>query len=160
KPSLIEARYADAIPLDLLRSEQERISRDRAGAEQIIERYTTEAAAVMRAVDEVLLLCADAHQLYLSAPPVIKRQLNQAVFKRFWVIDDGVADAELAEPFTLFLASFTADLKPTVATVSNDFASQATAAPEAPNPALETQEPGSNITTLVELRGFEPLTPS
>jgi site-specific DNA recombinase len=155
---LIEARYADAIPLDLLKSEQERIGRELAGAGQIIERSSAEVAAVLRVVDEVLLLCADAHQLYLSAPPHIKRQLNQAVFKRFWVIDDAVAGAELAEPFTLFLADgFGPDMAD--ATVRNNNASKAAARLEAPNPALDKQEPGSNITTLVELRGFEPLTP-
>jgi hypothetical protein len=138
---LIEARYADAIPLDLLKSEQDRIGRELAGAEQIIERYSAEVTAVMRVVDEVLLHCADAHQLYLSAPPQIKRQLNQAVFKRFWIVDNGVADAELAEPFTLFLADgFTANLKSTVATVSS-------------NPAPRQQPPWKHRTR--PLTGFE-----
>jgi hypothetical protein len=83
---LIDARYADAIPLDLLKSEQERISRELAGAQQIIERYSNEVAAVMRMVDEALLLCADARELYLSCtatgtPPAQPGRL-QAVLGR------------------------------------------------------------------------------
>ncbi len=156
---LIEARYADAISLDLLKTEQERIGRELAGAQQIIARYSTEVAAVLRTVDEALLLCADAHRLYLSAPPAIKRQLNLAVFTRFWVVDDRVQAADLAEPFAELLASGL----PVNTVDSGDKADGHQAdgnSQETPNPALDQQEPGLNITTLVELRGFEPLTPS
>jgi hypothetical protein len=118
---LIEARYAGAIPLDLLKSEQKRISREFAGGQQIIERYSNEVAAVMRMVDEALLLCADA---------------------------------ELAEPFTLFLTDdFAAHLRSADATVRNGPASKAAVVLEANNPALDQQEPGSNIPTWVDLRG-------
>jgi hypothetical protein len=118
---LIEARYTGAIPLDLLKSEQERILREFAGGQQIIERYSNEVAAVMRMVDEALLLCADA---------------------------------ELAEPFTLFLtADFAAHLRSADATVRNGPASKAAVVLEANNPALDQQEPGSNIPTWVDLRG-------
>jgi predicted nucleic acid-binding Zn-ribbon protein len=56
---LMEARYADAIPLDLLKSEQERISHELAGAQQVIERCSTEINAVLRVVEEALLLASD-----------------------------------------------------------------------------------------------------
>jgi site-specific DNA recombinase len=53
---LIEMRYADAIPLDLLKSEQERIARELAGAQQIIDRCSTEIDAVLKVIEEALLL--------------------------------------------------------------------------------------------------------
>ncbi len=59
----LKARYADAIPLDLFKSEQERITRELAGAQQIIGRCSMEINAVLRVVEEALLLCADAHRL-------------------------------------------------------------------------------------------------
>lgn len=101
---LIEMRYAEAIPLDLLKSEQERIARELAGAEQIIERCSMEIDAVLKVVEEALLLCVNAHRLYLSATPDVRRQLNQAVFTCFWIIDDQVHGADLTETFAQLLA--------------------------------------------------------
>jgi DNA invertase Pin-like site-specific DNA recombinase len=96
---LLEARYAEAISLDLLKSEQERITREIAAAQQIIEQCTAEIGTVLAAVEGALALCADAHRLYLGAPPEVKRQLNQAVFERFWIVNDHVEAANLTEPF-------------------------------------------------------------
>ncbi|MBX6390329.1 MAG: recombinase family protein [Frankia sp.] len=101
---LLQAHYADALPLDLLKIEQERISRELAGATAIVERCAAQAATVLAVVEEVLLLCANAHQLYLAAPPQVRRALNQAVFTRFWVVRDRVEGADLAEPFAQLLA--------------------------------------------------------
>jgi site-specific DNA recombinase len=204
---LLEARYADAIPLDLFKAEQERITRELAGAQQIIGRCSIEINAVLRVVEEALLLCADAHRLYVSATPDVRRELNQAVFARFWVIDDQVRGAVLTEPFAQLLAPDLATrleaegagrpdaTEPTNGTpVGPDGSSQTRTKrrarqahhgpTEAPSSTLagmvrrdviehrygllpaKTTNPGlgggqgSNIPTLVELRGFEPLTPS
>jgi site-specific DNA recombinase len=102
---LIEMRYADAISLEHLKSEQERITRELAQAQQIIDQCSTEIEAVMKVVEEALLLCANAHRLYLSAPPDVRRQLNQAVFARLWIMDDQVQGADLTEGFAHLLAS-------------------------------------------------------
>jgi site-specific DNA recombinase len=101
---LIEMRYAEAITLEQLKSEQERIARELAGAEQLIQTYSLRIETVLAAVEEALLLCSDAHRLYLSAPPDVRRQLNQAVFERFWIIDDKVHSADLTETFGQLLA--------------------------------------------------------
>jgi site-specific DNA recombinase len=101
---LIEMRYADAIPIELLKSEQGRIAHDLAGTQQIIDRCSTEIDAVLKVVEEALLLCANAHRLYLSATPDVRRQLNQAVFSRFWILDDKVQGADLTETFAHLLA--------------------------------------------------------
>ena len=106
---LMEARYADAIGLDLLKSEQERISRELAGAQQVIEQCSTEINAVLQVVEEALLLCTDAHRLYLSATLDVRRQLNQAVFIRFWIINDQVQGADLTAPFAELLDPDLAD---------------------------------------------------
>ncbi|MBX7268830.1 recombinase family protein [Micromonospora sp. Llam7] len=186
---LIEMRYAEAIPLDLLKSEQERIARELAGTQQIIERCSTEIDAVLRVIEEALLLCANAHRLYLSATPDVRRQLNQAVFVRFWIIDDQVHGADLTETFAQLLAP---DLTEQLAEIddtnqntqqarrgrqprrhpaqSANLAvvrpSDAIQRPNGPLPA-DMQNPGhvdrgrgSNIHTLVEPRGLEPLTPT
>lgn len=61
--NLMEARYAGAIPLDVLKSEQERITRELAGAQQAIDRCSTQIEAVAQVVEEALLLCINAHRL-------------------------------------------------------------------------------------------------
>jgi site-specific DNA recombinase len=203
---LLEARYADAIPLDLFKAEQERITRELAGAQQIIGRCSMEINAVLRVVEEALLLCGDAHRLYLSAPPDVRRQLNQAVFTRFWITDDRVQGADLTEPFAQLLAPDLANrLQAGGGSAKSDntrnhypgspdaggqtgarrrvhptsrrgpAALSADDAEAVPDDEIEhrngllptkTTSPGpgggqgSNIPTLVELRGFEPLTPS
>ncbi|SDI30007.1 hypothetical protein SAMN05421505_1435 [Sinosporangium album] len=175
----------------MLKSEQERITRELAGAQQAIGRASTQIEAVVRVVEEALLLCVNAHRLYLSAPPAVRRQLNQAVFARFWIIDDQVHGADLTETFAHLLTPDLADRlagdqdgedttnggnqrgrkarkrapearKPTLELVRPTDAIQR---PRGPLPA-ETTNPGpnrdrgSNVLTLVEMRGFEPLTPS
>ncbi|MFE5191817.1 recombinase family protein [Streptomyces sp. NPDC056628] len=102
---LIEMRYADAIPLDLLKSEQERITRELAAAQEIIDRYSTEMDSVLSVVEGALLLCSNAYRLYFSAPPTVRRQLNQAVFARFLILDDQVQGADLTSGFAQLLAS-------------------------------------------------------
>ena len=196
---LLEARYADAIPLELFKAEQERITRELAGAQQIIERCSTEIEAVVRVVEEALLLCANAHRLYVSAPPEVRRQLNQAVFARFWIIDDRAQGADLTDAFAqLLIPDLARRLQAESRTLADtaeptdgndqvrtgrhgrhgthrpaDARSAVVAAvnrsvierpngllpAERTNPGL-SQDQGSNIPTSVELRGFEPLTPS
>ncbi|MYV97579.1 hypothetical protein GT354_04680 [Streptomyces sp. SID3343] len=102
---LIEMRYADAISLEHPKSEQERITRELAQAQQVIDQCSTEIEAVMKVVEEALLLCANAHRLYLGAPPDVRRQLNQAFFARLWIMDDQVQGADLTEGFAHLLAS-------------------------------------------------------
>ncbi len=206
---LLEARYADAVPLDLFKQEQERITKELAGAKQAIIRCQVEIDTIMQAVEEALLLCADAHRLYLSAPPEVRRQLNQAVFARFWIIEDQVRGADLTTTFAQLLDPDLADRLttqpdgsvgdtigegpdgPTGGWPTDGRERHQSRAPsrtrrarlreidngkrpgsdavqrphgllpwEAPNPGPFSSEQGSNIPTLVELRGFEPLTPS
>ena len=158
RQKLLEARYADAIPLDLFKSEQDRIGREIDGARQIIDRCQIEADAVLAAVDEALALCADAHRLYLDATPSIRRQLNQAVFARFWIAEDRIQRAELAEPFARLL-----DAHPPAWPSEPDVTAVATGGGTAgdqdrTNPP-HAGERGSDVPTRVRERGFEPLRP-
>lgn len=101
---LLGAHYANAIPLELLRSEQERLSSD-------ISRTEARAAAsglAFRAVEANLTACLgllrDCHRrAYRTAGPELRRRLNQAVFTRLVVTEDGVVDSQLEQPFVLLL---------------------------------------------------------
>ena len=179
---LLQAHYADAVPLDVMKAEQERISRELAGATAIVERCAGEAATLLAAVEEVLLLCANAYELYLAAPPEVRRALNQAVFSRFWVVRDRVGGADLNEPFARVLTPAPSEGRDSAMedadsrTSDGQHQRKGTSAPtgettywhpverpygwlpgESRNPH-HSRDRGSNMLTLVELRGFEPLT--
>ncbi len=70
-----------------------------ATAQEALSRLNTELGAVERGLDQALALVADCHQLYLSAPPHVRRQLNQAVFEQIFVEDGEVPTGKLASPF-------------------------------------------------------------
>ncbi len=104
REKLLQAHYAEAVPLDLLKREQARIGREMATAQEALSRLNTELGAVERGLDQALALVADCHQLYLSAPPHVRRQLNQAVFEQIFVEDGEVPTGKLASPFGELLA--------------------------------------------------------
>src|SRR5699024_11736365 len=79
---LVQAHYADAIPLDLLKSEQERI---RTGLDQITRRLDTMTATYTGArdgLDELLDLLTDLGDLYNRCEPAERRMLNRALLHR------------------------------------------------------------------------------
>jgi site-specific DNA recombinase len=85
REKLMTAHYAGAVPLDLLKREQERLSRDMAATQKALARLNAELGAVEQGLDTALALVADCHRLYLASPPYIRRQLNQAVFEQIYV---------------------------------------------------------------------------
>jgi site-specific DNA recombinase len=91
REKLLQAHYAEAIPLDLLKREQERIGRQMAACQAALAQLNTELGDVERGLGEALLLVSDCHRLYQLAPAHVRRQLNQAVFERIVVEDDEVS---------------------------------------------------------------------
>lgn len=82
-----------------MRIEQERIRRvlgyveDRLGALEL--KFDVVEANLKRG----LAFVADLPRAYEEAPSKVKRRMNQALFKRIWVTDDGEVEAELNDPF-------------------------------------------------------------
>ena len=99
REKLLHAYYADAVPLDLLHSEQERLSTETAQAERQIEVAEASAGDVEDTLSKALDLLVDCERAYRQAPGHLRRQWNQALFERLVVYDDRIADAEVAEPF-------------------------------------------------------------
>lgn len=99
---LLEAHYAGALPLDLLKEEQDRIAKALNDAEQRL----TAAQIVFETIENTLKRClaflADCHTAYRDASPQVRRQLNQAVFERF-LVDDHGTEAEPTGPFSILL---------------------------------------------------------
>ncbi|HEY2937718.1 MAG TPA: recombinase family protein [Gaiellaceae bacterium] len=110
RAKLLEAHYAGAVPLDLLRSEQERIASELDYVEERLAALELKFDVVERNLKQALSFVTDLHKAYEKAPPRTRRLINQAIFERFLISDDGDITGELRAPFHLLLqASGTAD---------------------------------------------------
>ena len=91
-----------------------------------------------------LLVASRISDAYRKAEPNVRRQLNQAVFKEIQVDLGGtVMYARVAEPFSSF----------------NDREFRAWLTSGAPT-TVTSEEPGSNMSRLVDRTGLEPVTSS
>jgi hypothetical protein len=90
RQKLLDAHYADAIPLDLLKSEQTRIATEVAADFQKAE--TNLQRALTRA--------GDCEAAYREAKPTIRRQFNLAFFKRLLIDEDCTVTASWRSPST------------------------------------------------------------
>jgi site-specific DNA recombinase len=104
RASLMRAHYADAVPLDVLRSEQERLTEELASAKELLRRYELNARQVETTLDRAMDLLNDAHDSYARCLPADRKLMNQAFFRRLLVTEQGVVGWELAEPFESLLA--------------------------------------------------------
>lgn len=96
--ALMKAHYAGAVPLDILKSEMERITREAdaaehqiAASEQALEQLDDQLERAL----EVARLC---HEKYVNAVPAERRLLNQGLFTKLFIAQDGsVEDAEVQD---------------------------------------------------------------
>ena len=99
RTKLLEAHYADAVPIDLLRSEQARIAEELQRADELIDASTARHEHVLTnlrtAVDQV----GHWHTSYSEAEPDTGREINQSVFAKILVSEDRPIASEFAEPF-------------------------------------------------------------
>lgn len=110
-------------------------------------------------------LLRDPHELYLNASDDMRRRLNQAIFRRIWVIDLDRVESDLSEPAQLLLEAQMAwqaaqfeqapMQNPRPSKADGDSADEALVSTHSMHDGN-----GSSKPRLVDLRGFEPLTSS
>jgi site-specific DNA recombinase len=103
RQKLLQAHYADAVPLDQLRSEQARIGKELAAAERLLDSTRANYERVVAKLEQALALAENCQAAYRAATPQVRRWMNQTFFKRVLIDDTYGAEAELAEPFGLLL---------------------------------------------------------
>jgi site-specific DNA recombinase len=100
---LMHAHYTDAIPLELLKSEQDRITKEMTET----QRQLAAADMSIDLIENLLRRCMDfltnCYQSYVMATPAVRRQLNQAMFDAFFVSTDGALTAQPTEVFRSLL---------------------------------------------------------
>jgi site-specific DNA recombinase len=99
RQKLLRAYYANAIPLDLLKVDQDRISEaenkakaELAGTEADLEKWQEVLTLAIR-------LAGSCHTAYLKASPKVRRRFNQAVLKEVYIKDGKVKRAEFTDVF-------------------------------------------------------------
>ncbi len=139
---LLHAYYAGAVPIDLLRQEQDRLATEIAQAERHLETAEQSFGEVQAKLDKALDLPANCERAYREAPGHLRRQWNQALFERLLVHDDRIDQAEVAEPFATL-----ADPE-----LPRQLASRAT------RETAASSGDGSNEALNIGAAGFEPAT--
>jgi site-specific DNA recombinase len=169
---LLAAHYADQISAGLFAEEQARIRRERDGATQLIETLNVRHDKVLRALDVALALADRIQTAYCQAGPQERRLFNQAFFERLEVDAEEITGHTLAEPFARLceaeppVEDQTPDLEGLAAWdwtqdearngVSVGPCSGSSRARNARTPGPLSGARGSNVGSLVRLRGLEP----
>jgi site-specific DNA recombinase len=147
---LFEAFAADAMPLDQFKRKQKELNQEDADARHLqaiaVETYDN----IEQLADLALEVATNAARKYRTADPLERRMMNQAIFKKLLISEDGIDAAVYETPFAdLLAAGFIDDLKKATAAVH---------AAETTNPGRLSSGRGWNETTMARPRGFEPLT--
>ncbi|PZE75444.1 hypothetical protein DEI82_08360 [Curtobacterium sp. MCBD17_019] len=101
---LMQAYYADAVPLERMKEEQARIAAAKGGAEAIIEKHASDQSLVLEKLEHLSTLLADAQRYYTNASEIDRRDLNQSVFDRLYIQDDEVVGSDIADPYRRLLS--------------------------------------------------------
>ena len=91
---LMQAYYAGAIDVELLRKEQERIRTDKTTAERQLRHLQTSRDKLHTALDQYLSVLHNGQQQYLAATDNSRRDLNQAVFDKIYLDDDEITNSQ------------------------------------------------------------------
>jgi site-specific DNA recombinase len=115
RTKLLDGFYAGAIPMDLMKREQTRITKELASANERLESTTAEFDVLETNLEQAVGLAGNWHDAYIRATDKERRLLNQAIFEKLYVNEDGEILHDYAEPFDLLLS------EPILTTVNGRF---------------------------------------
>ena len=99
RQKLLDGYYAGAIPLDQLKSEQERIAQGLNDAQNRLSALTVKYDEVEALILRGMAWADQLHDAYQAANPTVRRQFNQAVFENLYVGPNGVSRVEYTDGF-------------------------------------------------------------
>ena len=133
RQKLLRAHYAGAVPQDLLALEMKRLTRELAEADTEIAAAKTTSRDVEATLAAALQAASNCQQAYLTAPPSVRRQINQGFFTKLFIGEDGTVErAELTEPFAALLDGGDTVTMEKAASSTEDVVTTSHAAPDAP----------------------------
>jgi len=105
RAKLLQAHYADAVPLELLKTEQTRINSQVQAARATLAATEQQAASIDETIARAVDLARNCHTTYHAAPEPQRRQLNQSIFKRILVDEHGIVSWEYNAPIALLMSA-------------------------------------------------------
>jgi site-specific DNA recombinase len=160
---LMQAHYAGAVPVHLLKSEQQRLDRELGQARQRLQALDSDIDTTRANLTTALDYASNAYKAYTGSGPRNRRHLNQFFFTRLIVEDDNSITAELNEPYAILLSPHV------IQAATRHHATMASrATPRVARTASGTKKPrrpsgprrGLNYEVMVGGTGLEPVTPS
>ena len=103
RAKLLQAHYAEAVPLDLLKTEQARIADQLGYIEQRFGATDEHEAEIDFNLRRTLELATDVQESYRASESSQRRLLNQCFFKKLTIHDDGHIESELTELYDVLL---------------------------------------------------------
>ena len=146
---LMQAHYADAIPLTVLKREQDRITAELDKVTQRIDAHYGDYADARAHLDDALGLLANCADIYSRCDDTNRRLCNQAFFTKVYIDEDDELRVEHNRPFEMLL-------DPQVNANALTWLAEDDKARTSTN--IDVGK-GSNLVRGVEPRGLEPLTP-
>lgn len=138
---LLQAHLAGAVPLDLLREEQDRIGAELANAGAALANMEVDWTTIEANLDNAIQLTTNLQAAYQQCKPESRRKLIRALFKSIDVDTDHLG-SQLADPFAALLAD---DLAASIQRATK-------------NHGTPNRDRGLKEDTLVEAMGLEPTT--
>ena len=96
---LLQAFYANAIPLELLKTEQDRIGFAEHAAKDELQATEGDLEGWQDVLRTAIQLAGDCHAAYLKARPSVRRRFNDAVLEGVYIKDRKIDRAEFSEVF-------------------------------------------------------------
>ncbi len=147
---LMQAHYADAIPLPVLRREQDRILGELDGVNRRIDAHHGDYADARAHLNDALNLLTDCADIYRRCDDANRRLCNQAFFTKVYIDEDDQLRVENSRPFEMLL-------DPEVNANALNWTQNGN---KARTPANDSVGKGSSLVRGVEQKGLEPSTPS
>lgn len=111
---LLEAHYTDAIPLELLKAEQEKITKEPAAINHEIKQHDITFDQLSENLTNALELLDNIAAFYKNGSDIVKRMLNQALFEKIYVSCSKEVPLEIEEqynpPFNVIIEPFKEEL--------------------------------------------------
>lgn len=102
RTKLLHAYFVEAIPVDLLKKEQDRITGEIKTAEERLEQINCGDNQVKKILDIALSMCQNCGYAYKKAKPQARRLFNQAIFKKIYVQNRKIDRVDYSDLFGLF----------------------------------------------------------
>lgn len=99
RQKLLRAYYANAIPLELLKADQDRITAQEQAARNALQAAEADLGEWEEILRLAIRLAGNCHAAYGKARPKVRRRFNEAVLEAVYVRDGAIARTEFTEIF-------------------------------------------------------------